>query len=444
VTAGNRPLIVIDPGHGGEDPGAEAHRLLEKELTLTIGKRLRGALLRDYEVEADLTRSDDRTISLGARTAFANQRRADYLVSVHINSGGGQGYEDYVHSSTGEDSASERHRSALHRAVIGFMREHGVLDRGEKRANFHMLRESNMPAVLTENLFIDSDADARLLKNDAFLTGVAEAHARGIADALRLARRTGGPFGEGRDAVTTADLNLRASPSTAQPVLEVLPRGTVVHILEGAAAGWRRVQVVLTGGLGYVSTRHLRGAPPPLDMTPDVALLGAPRATRRELEAYLHARPRYRSLGYSDRDARSIVGYYMDTAPRVALDPLLAFAQMILETGAISSDRARRPDCNPAGIGVKTSGQPGVVFGSWLAGVRAQIGRLLAYALPPGAGTTPQQALIDEADRWRPVPASVRGAAPALKGLSGTWATDRNYARKISSVANDVRGETPQ
>jgi hypothetical protein len=59
---------------------------------------------------------------------------------------------------------TEKHRSLLHGTVIGFMGRRGVRDRGKKRANFHMLRESSMRAVLTENLFIDSDADARLLK----------------------------------------------------------------------------------------------------------------------------------------------------------------------------------------------------------------------------------------------------------------------------------------
>lgn len=64
-----------------------------------------------------------------------------------------------------------------------------ILDRGKKRADFHVLRESNMPAVLTENLFITHPASANLLKTDAFLEKVAEGHAVGIAQSLRLLRK---------------------------------------------------------------------------------------------------------------------------------------------------------------------------------------------------------------------------------------------------------------
>jgi hypothetical protein len=99
--------------------------------------------------------------------------------------------------------------------------------------------------------------------------------------------------------VTSADLNLRAGPSTADPVLAVLTRGTVVHILDLAAAEWRRVQGVLTGALGYVSSAFLRPAPAAGDVTPEATLLGAPRATRRELEV-LH----YRQWRLEDRFSR--------------------------------------------------------------------------------------------------------------------------------------------
>jgi N-acetylmuramoyl-L-alanine amidase len=184
-------LVVIDPGHGGSDPGAVANGLKEATLTLALSKRIRKALLRDFDVRVELTRSSDKSVDLSRRAAFANDRGADYFVSVHVNSGGGSGYEDFVHDGVAATSQTEKRRSAVHDAVMSFLRRQGVRDRGKKAANFAVLRETSMPAILTENLFIDAVADARLLKKDTFLKGLAEAHAKGIGVALALPLRSG-------------------------------------------------------------------------------------------------------------------------------------------------------------------------------------------------------------------------------------------------------------
>jgi N-acetylmuramoyl-L-alanine amidase len=179
-------LVVIDPGHGGSDPGATGHGLREADLTLTIAKRLKSALVRDFDVAVKFTRHDDTFVALDARAVFANERNAAYFVSVHINSGGGSGYEDFIHNNAGPTTAARR--DELHKPVSAFLRHNGVLDRGKKRANFAVLRQTQMAAVLAENLFIDAAADAKLLEDESFLTGLAEAYARGIAAALNLPR----------------------------------------------------------------------------------------------------------------------------------------------------------------------------------------------------------------------------------------------------------------
>jgi N-acetylmuramoyl-L-alanine amidase len=184
-------LVVLDPGHGGEDPGAGGHGLKEARLTLKIAKRVRTALVDAFDVRVELTRSADRAVALSARAAFANARDADYFVSIHINAGGGTGYEDFVHNSLGPGSESARRRSAVHSAVATFMQSKGMPDRGKKTANFAVLRETTMPAILTENLFIDTADDADLLGNDGFLSGLAKAHAKGIGAALQLPARPG-------------------------------------------------------------------------------------------------------------------------------------------------------------------------------------------------------------------------------------------------------------
>src|SRR5215213_10958089 len=183
-------LVVLDPGHGGDDGGAGGHGLKESAMTLKIAKRVRTALKDSFAVDVAMTRSDNRAVSLDARAAFANDRNADYFVSIHINAGGGTGYEDFIHDSAGPSSNSARRRNAVHEAVAAFMETKGMVDRGKKQANFAVLRETSMPAILTESLFLDDGDDAALLAKDSFLTGLAKAHAKGIGAALDLPRRT--------------------------------------------------------------------------------------------------------------------------------------------------------------------------------------------------------------------------------------------------------------
>jgi hypothetical protein len=144
---------------------------------------------------------------------------------------------------------------------------------------------------------------------------------------------------------------------------------------------------------------------------------------------------------YVDDDIRRVVALYYKTARTVGLDPLVVVAQMVLETGHLTSFWSQRPRRNMAGIGV--TGEPGVglSFATLPAAIRAHVGRILAYAIPAGAESLDQRRLIEEALAHRPLPTSLRGAAPTLKGLAGTWAADTEYARKIARVANQIRND---
>src|SRR5690606_24630209 len=77
--------IVIDPGHGGHDPGASANRVVEKELVLDIALRLEKLLLAQPGIEVVMTRRDDTFIPLEERTAIANREAADLFLSIHAN-----------------------------------------------------------------------------------------------------------------------------------------------------------------------------------------------------------------------------------------------------------------------------------------------------------------------------------------------------------------------
>ncbi|MEV0810585.1 N-acetylmuramoyl-L-alanine amidase [Micromonospora sp. NPDC050200] len=179
------PRIYLDPGHGGTDPGAVGNGLQEKDLTLNIALQLRSILQTNWSVDVRMSRTTDATVSLVDRTNDANAWGADLFVSVHINSGGGTGFESYRYLAAG--AADVNLHNALHPRVLSGMRSIAtVTDRGQKTANFHVLRETTMPAVLTENLFIDTVADANLLKRADFITATANGHAQGIADYLGL------------------------------------------------------------------------------------------------------------------------------------------------------------------------------------------------------------------------------------------------------------------
>lgn len=177
--------IFIDPGHGGTDSGAAANGLLEKNITLQIALFLRDMLISEYDgVSVRLSRSIDQSVTLSQRTNAANSWGADYFVSIHINAGGGTGFESYVYP--GVSAPTTTYRNALHDEIV---RSVDFADRGKKTANFHVLRETSMSAILTENGFIDTVADANKLRNATFLQGIARAHATGLEKALQLKKK---------------------------------------------------------------------------------------------------------------------------------------------------------------------------------------------------------------------------------------------------------------
>jgi N-acetylmuramoyl-L-alanine amidase len=175
------PKIYLDPGHGGTDTGAVGNGLQEKAVTLDLALRINHILVVTYGFQTRLSRTTDATRSLASRTNDANAWGANIYVSVHINAGGGTGFESYRYPTAG--ATTVRLHNFIHSRVIAAMRTvAAVTDRGQKTANFHVLRETAMSAVLTENLFIDRAADAALLKRNDFRHAVATGHARGIAN----------------------------------------------------------------------------------------------------------------------------------------------------------------------------------------------------------------------------------------------------------------------
>ena len=176
--------IFVDPGHGGSDPGAVGNGLREKDITLQISKRIKDLLANYENTQVKLSRETDQTLSLKQRTDMANAWCADYLISVHINAGGGTGYEDHIYPNTGGITAANQ--NVIHEEI---MKQVDLKDRGKKRSNFHMLRESKMPAMLSENGFIDSASDATNIKDAAFIERIAQGHVNGLERVFGLKKK---------------------------------------------------------------------------------------------------------------------------------------------------------------------------------------------------------------------------------------------------------------
>ncbi|MBD7967778.1 N-acetylmuramoyl-L-alanine amidase family protein [Paenibacillus gallinarum] len=181
--------LEIDPGHGGKDGGAAGNGLKEKDIALIISKGIKKKLEDEYEgVKVTLTRNTDIFLELKERTNKANAAGVDALISVHCNAGGGSGgFESFRH--TNASAKSKELQEALHTAIMAELNPFNVIDRKQKTGNLHMVRESKMPAVLTENLFIDVAADANRLKNDKVIEALINGHVIGVAKYFGLKKK---------------------------------------------------------------------------------------------------------------------------------------------------------------------------------------------------------------------------------------------------------------
>lgn len=151
--------ICIDPGHGGSDSGAIYKGRKEKDDVLKLGKAVAN-LLRRHGILVDETRTTDVTITLKDRSDFEKKKEYDYFISFHRNAfkpEQAHGVETYTYINQSQKAKGLADRVQKELVAIGFK------DRGVKKANFHVLRETKSPAILIEVGFIDNTKD-----NDLF------------------------------------------------------------------------------------------------------------------------------------------------------------------------------------------------------------------------------------------------------------------------------------
>ena len=203
--------VVIDPGHGGIDPGTRTARLLEeKRLTLDLAKRLR-LKLEACGVHAVLTRDRDTFIALDKRSGVAANQKADLFLSIHLNASrdlATSGVETYIVPAAGYPATSDAidvrrlarsvpcpgNRFDGANVLLAYYVHHGVLsqtraeDRGVRRARFFVIRNAACPATLVECGFLSNVREAARLADESYREQVAEGLARGILTYLVRAR----------------------------------------------------------------------------------------------------------------------------------------------------------------------------------------------------------------------------------------------------------------
>jgi N-acetylmuramoyl-L-alanine amidase len=210
--------IVLDPGHGGKDPGAMAYNLKEKDIVLKVAQRLAPILEKRLGCKVILTRKKDAYIPLEERTAIANTNDADLFISLHINSSPSStayGIETYFLNLTTNPEAmrvaalenatsthqmsdlqnilsdilknskineSSRLAQQVHTSIVAGLEKNfsNIKSLGVKQAPFYVLIGAEMPAILVEMSFISNPNDAQHLKNDHFLDSMANDISAGI------------------------------------------------------------------------------------------------------------------------------------------------------------------------------------------------------------------------------------------------------------------------
>lgn len=203
--------LYFDAGHGGKDSGAVGNGLYEKNIVLTLAKKTEEIVKANYKnIEVMQTRTSDIFLSLDERTDKANKWGADIFVSFHCNastSPTARGFETYIYPQA--DARTRAFQNVIHSEIWNqISKTAGVTDKGKKQANFHVLRESSMVALLSENLFVSNSSDADLLKQENFLDKLAWGHAIGLEKFLGL-QKVDKPIEQGLFQVVTGTFSTK-------------------------------------------------------------------------------------------------------------------------------------------------------------------------------------------------------------------------------------------
>ncbi|MEK5549304.1 N-acetylmuramoyl-L-alanine amidase family protein [Paenibacillus sp. SEL3] len=181
TNSNGKKVVVIDAGHGAKDSGAVgvSRKNYEKTFNLAMALKVESILKQNPKLEVVLTRSDDTFLELKQRVKVAENLNANVFVSIHANSSGSSasnGTETYY-----QRSASKAFANVMHKY---FAPATGLTDRGIRYGNFHVIRETTMPAVLLEVGYLSNAKEEATLFDEDFQNRVAQGIADGITEYL--------------------------------------------------------------------------------------------------------------------------------------------------------------------------------------------------------------------------------------------------------------------
>jgi N-acetylmuramoyl-L-alanine amidase len=372
--------VMLDPGHGGDDPGAtnDAAGLVERELVLDIARRTK-ARLEEAGYSAALTRNDNATDYANTpRGVIANACHAAVYVSIHLNSFG-EPEPNYAKTFWGIEEKDAAFASVMQAALVSRLQPGTDLgDSGLEVLENGGLMTARMPAVLVEPVFLSNPAEAARLAD---------------------------PAGERREAIAVA-------------------------VTDGVDA-WLRSK-----RLGPLDVAGIPGRTRGLIMTAQDPLLAAPRGSAvRALASALRAGAR------RPEDLRTYLMEVYRLAPLVGIDPAIVVAQSAHETGWWQSP-AWTDHLNPAGIGITGSDVASPSWENGEAAARAHLVHLFLYAagpIPPGHPLEPYIPLDPRYDAARA--AGRAKSAISLADLTGLWATDPDYGGRVARVGTRLFAE---
>ncbi|MEH6986472.1 N-acetylmuramoyl-L-alanine amidase [Cytobacillus firmus] len=414
--------IYLDPGHGGSDPGASGNGLNEKDITLDIARKVNDFLIKNYEnVSVKMSRSTDIAKSLNERTREANSWGADLFLSIHCNAANGKarGYEDFIYTSLSSSSKTAKYQNILHQEV---MKVNQLPDRGKKKANFHVLRETKMAAILTENGFIDNEKDAALMRQSSWREAVARGHAAGLALALGLkAKKKSDQIDAGLYRIIAGSFKSRSGANERAAFLK--DKGIAAIVIEENVSGsvWSRVQAgafesrenaedmlkaIKNAGIpdAFIASVNI---PVSTELSQGYSIAGKTVLSPEMMNQFVKkVNPQAINLGY----------YYSAFGDHYGIRGDVAFAQALHETNYFRfTGDVNSKQNNFAGLGATGNGASGASFKTPREGVLAHIQHLYAYAstnsLPPGYPLAdPRFNLVK------------KGSARTWTDLNGKWA----------------------
>lgn len=173
--------VIIDPGHGEDDSGAAAGGKTEKDFVLSVSLKIQQKLKNHKHIKIQMTRTKDVFLELQERVNIAQKAKADAFISIHANSA-------VNGSATGTETFYTRPNSLslatiVHKHLIAATK---LRDRGVKKGNFHVIRETTMPAILLEVGFISNSNDRAALFDPVFQDNVAERVAMGLCEYFKV------------------------------------------------------------------------------------------------------------------------------------------------------------------------------------------------------------------------------------------------------------------